>query len=408
MKKCLLSLLVVLLMIEGQLYGQTETYRVTFTQLYEGGKTCERTVTLPYTFTSGGGGFSGELQDIIREVTDIDQNQKIFLISNSYFYLTGGEGKATAIAEPDYSLTINRSFPGKAILTFFAYRQNEYDPDFLMRKENVLAFQLAITCTPVNNSHSISLAEGTEDASAWTIAPSTGEKGTQATVSYSGPHKVKRLKASRAWDGDLSKLSSDVSAEFPVATDGMTISGTLASDVLVSIVDGATVTLHDATIGATGDENFKWARIACEGDATIILSGENTVRGFQERYPAIHVLKGHTLTIKGEGSLVASGRNDCTAIGGGNGVGAGSIIIDGGTVTAIGGEGAPAIGSLEHKQYERVVVTDQVIRLTAIKGAGSEVTIGSCEGSEERVTIGGVEYPEGIRESPFIYPSSNE
>ena len=77
----------------------------------------------------------------------------------------------------------------------------------------------------------------------------------------------------------------------------------LAANVKVSIADGATVTLRDATINWVHSASCKWAGITCEGDATIILEGANTVKGFYEHYSGIYAPKGKTLTIKGQGSL---------------------------------------------------------------------------------------------------------
>ena len=80
----------------------------------------------------------------------------------------------------------------------------------------------------------------------------------------------------------------------------------------ISIADGATVTLDGVTINGENSLDYKWAGITCEGDATIILKdgSTNTVKGFYEDYPGIHVPSEMTLTIKGEtagtGSLEAS------------------------------------------------------------------------------------------------------
>ena len=170
--------------------------------------------------------------------------------------------------------------------------------------------------------------------------------------------------------------------------NGQVVCGSLirtddAHKVMVTIEDGATVTLDGVTIDgkAWNDRSTPWAGITCEGDASIILSkgSENAVTNFDTDYPAIFVPSGKTLTIGGKGSLTArntshddvgsgagigggyelscgnivitggsitaNGGSTSAAIGGGHGVSCGSIAISGGTVTATGGEGAAGIGS---------------------------------------------------------------
>ena len=66
------------------------------------------------------------------------------------------------------------------------------------------------------------------------------------------------------------------------AKNGETLTGTLTANVMISIADGATVTLDGATINGEKSSSYHWAGITCLGDATIILTGENTVKGFHE------------------------------------------------------------------------------------------------------------------------------
>ena len=133
---------------------------------------------------------------------------------------------------------------------------------------------------------------------------------------------------------DLSTVTTDT-----IVPNGWTVTGTLGSNVKISIADGATVTLNGATINGVHDWSYQWAGLNCIGDATIILSGDNTVKGFHGYHPGIHVPSGKTLTIQGTGSLDASS-NDIGAagIGGGWTLSCGNIIINGGTITAIGGD----------------------------------------------------------------------
>ena len=70
--------------------------------------------------------------------------------------------------------------------------------------------------------------------------------------------------------------------------------GTLAKNVKISIADGATVTLDGVNINGSGTwTSGDYAGLNCLGDATIILKDgtTNTVKGFHQYYPGIHILK---------------------------------------------------------------------------------------------------------------------
>ena len=143
----------------------------------------------------------------------------------------------------------------------------------------------------------------------------------------------------------LSALTGDYTAN-----NGETLKGTLAKNVKVSIADGATVTLDGVSINASGTwTSGNYAGINCAGNATIILSGTNTVKGFDDDYPGVYVPSGKTLTIDGTGSLNASTNGYGAGIGGDNygdyDGNCGNIIIKGGTITATGGNKGPGIGS---------------------------------------------------------------
>ena len=157
------------------------------------------------------------------------------------------------------------------------------------------------------------------------------------------------------WDGDLSKLTAQSTEAYATATDGMILTGTLAVNVKVSIADGATVTLKNASINAEGTwTSGDYAGLNCLGDATITLEADttNTVKGFKMTYPGIHVPSGKTLTINGTGALTVSPNTSGAGmsatgagIGGGVGLPCGNIVIAGGTITASTANHAAAIGS---------------------------------------------------------------
>ena len=158
---------------------------------------------------------------------------------------------------------------------------------------------------------------------------------------------------------DLSTLTADC-----VAQDNTTITGTMSGFYKVSIADGAIVTLRNVTINKQPesndgnivnfwDANYRWAGITCEGSATILLEGENTVKGFSNEFPGIHVPENKTLVIDGTGKLNATGggipSDDSYAtmsagIGGGYDLSCGNIRIRGGDITATAEHFAAGIG----------------------------------------------------------------
>ena len=133
--------------------------------------------------------------------------------------------------------------------------------------------------------------------------------------------------------------------------NGWKLTGTLDVEhypVKISIADGATVTLDSVTINGTSNNAYQWAGINCEGNATIILEGTSSVKGFHENWPGIYVPSGKTLSIKGEtagtDSLTASSNGYGAGIGGGYDISCGNIIIESGTITATGGQNGAGIG----------------------------------------------------------------
>ncbi len=164
------------------------------------------------------------------------------------------------------------------------------------------------------------------------------------------------------------------------AQNGETLTGTLASKVQISIADGATVILNGVNINGSGTwTTGNYAGITCEGDATIILSGTNTVKGFYEDYPGIYVPENKTVTIQGSGSLNASSNGSGAGIGGGIGFNCGNITITGGNITATGGNGRPGIGG-GTEACGNITITGGTITATggnAAAGIGGSNT-GSC------------------------------
>ena len=233
---------------------------------------------------------------------------------------------------------------------------------------------------------------------------------------------------------DLSKLTGDFEAE-----DGDVLTGTLGGNYYVSIADGATVTLDNAAINGVHNENYKWAGLTCKGTATIVLKGENNIKGFNVTYSGIFVPENKTLTIEGDGSLTASCGTDefngawAAGIGACSTINCGSIVIKGGNITAIGGDssagigGGPAgkcgnitisggtinasggdfsagIGGSTLSECGDITITNTVTSVTAMKGNGAPYSIGpGNEGICGTITIGGEDKGSGITDSPYTY-----
>ena len=189
---------------------------------------------------------------------------------------------------------------------------------------------------------------------------------------------------------DLSTVTSDITVQ-----DGYTLTGELKSNAKISIADKATVTLDGVTIGSTDSDNNSravlkraadsdsndWAGITCEGSATLVLkeSSENIITGFSSN-PGIFVAENMALTIKGKGSLKATGGEGAAGIGGGANEDAGNIVIISGIITATGGEGAAGIGSGKGGSVGSISI-DFSVTLTVEAGEGAN-SIGAGEGGE--------------------------
>ncbi len=210
----------------------------------------------------------------------------------------------------------------------------------------------------------------------------------------------------------LAFLSADYEAK-----DGETLTGTLASNVKISIADPVapatttTVTLKDVQINESGTwTSGNYAGITCAGNATINLEGTNTVKGFYEDYPGIYVPSGKTLTIMGSGSLTASSGMNSYGNGYGAGIGGGytdsnrncgNIDIKGGNITAIGGREAAGIGGGDEGSCGNITISGGTVEASCGEagagiGGGDEGTFGAITISGGTVNATGGKYGAGI------------
>ena len=158
------------------------------------------------------------------------------------------------------------------------------------------------------------------------------------------------------------------------AIDGDIMTGTTGYTVQIS--DGASVSLNDATFNGG---------IRCNGDATITLVGSNKTQGINHRAGIWVGVFEKTLTIKGKGSLEATGDEYAAGIGcslvanqvnGLTVVNCGNVVVEGGRITAKGGKNAAGIGmsavTTENGIY--YVVGDIAIKggtVNAVAGSGA-------------------------------------
>ena len=116
------------------------------------------------------------------------------------------------------------------------------------------------TVTVAEPTYTVSVKEGTEDAANWTITPAEATTpgvaaGTEVKATYGGTKRVKSVKAKKKANiVNLSTLEGDY-----VAQNGDVLTGTLEGSerpYKISIADGATVTLDNATLNGICGSGF--------------------------------------------------------------------------------------------------------------------------------------------------------
>ena len=201
-----------------------------------------------------------------------------------------------------------------------------------------------VTGAMAQTTYKVSVKEGTEDATNWTITPAeattTGvAAGTEVKATYGGTKKVKSVKAVKK-AAAVTTLNNTIKAwtagSYAVPAGGLTYSDaiTVSGDVTLTLTDGETLTLNKGISLASG------ATLTVQGNGTMNVNGTNgntssTVGGNHGTL----VLTSGTLTARGgNGGSVGDFEGD--AHGGNGGVAInGSVIVSGGTLTARGGNG---------------------------------------------------------------------
>ncbi len=136
---------------------------------------------------------------------------------------------------------------------------------------------------------------------------------------------------------DLSIIDNDYEAQ-----DGDILTDSLPDEQMITVANGAKITLKDVNI--TSETH---PCITLLGDATIVLEGTNYLKVIDASNACIEVPEGYTVTFEGSGSLDADASEAfySAAIGSSHRKNCGNIVINGGTITAKGPEGAAAIGT---------------------------------------------------------------
>ena len=168
---------------------------------------------------------------------------------------------------------------------------------------------------------------------------------------------------------------------------GDIVTGTGGVNTQLKIAADATVTLFNLTnTSIINSKSTSFPGIECLGDATIILAGENSVKGVWDK-AGIYVPEGKTLTILGEGTLTATA-NDGAGIGGNHSASCGNIVIEGGTINATGANHSAGIGSGYGGSCGDITISGSA-KVTAT-GGDEAAGIGSGHASQATNTCGAI------------------
>ena len=185
---------------------------------------------------------------------------------------------------------------------------------------------------------------------------------------------------------NLAALSGDY-----IAQNGDVLTGTLAGNYKISIAAGASVELKDVTINGGNNSSTNWAGLTCDGNATITITGTNTVKGFYYEYPGIQAGPiGKTLTISGTGSLTATGSSNAAGIGSGyNHASCGDITINDGILYASSSFSGAGIGSGSDNSSCGNIIINGGILYASSSFSGAGIGSGSANSSCGNIIING-------------------
>ena len=205
-----------------------------------------------------------------------------------------------------------------------------------------------------------------------------------------------------AYDNEVSINSGDVTV--PGGQHWLVTGSGKTELYTITLGDGATVTLSNVDIDSD-EQNLGKAPISCLGSATVILAdGTNNTLYGDDNCSALQAgPEGSTLTIQGAstGTLRANGGRCAAAIGGRNNSGnCGNIVIQGGTITAIGGgtsgTGAAGIGGDIGGNCGNITISGGNITAIGGYGIGGNYVSGAAIGAGGEKGCGDITIAGGI------------
>ena len=171
------------------------------------------------------------------------------------------------------------------------------------------------------------------------------------------------------------------------------LTGTLQTPIQIVTVPYITFTLRNATIEGVNKEQYDFPGMLIVGNGvTMILEGQNYIKGHYKMFPGIMVDDHSSLTIKGDGRLYAYSNGEGAGIGAGRSythytnfqqtehvdytLNCGNITIDGGEIYAVGAGTSPGIGACPYEYCGYVHITSNVKKVVATKGSNANYYIG--------------------------------
>lgn len=224
---------------------------------------------------------------------------------------------------------------------------------------------------------------------------------------------------------DITDLSQQLeNGTVTIPADGSYIISNIdstANNIVVPKGINAELTLDNVSIITASTALYAPIKVESGATLTLHLSGENTITSGAKSYAGIAVYANHatsdfsTLIIDGEGSLNVTGNQHAPAIGsnklsadGSTGI-SGKIIINGGTVNAVGGSGGAGIGA----SYNGVECCDIEINdgIVTAKGGAQAAGIGGsgrCSNGNISIKGGSVQASSGTLSMTYgIGPGSS-
>lgn len=313
---------------------------------------------------------ASSLSDVVIEYTSSDTN--VATVDN--------EGVVTAIAEGETAITATAT--GKSISG-----TKIFQPASVSYKVTVAKNSLPVTSITLNETKlikkpgdaavtltaTVAPDNATDKTVVWTSSNESVATVTDGVVNFKavGTATITATVTNGTADttDDQTATCNVVVASFDLSTltaaytahDGDVLTG--ETTYAISIPDGATIYLADATVNNT---------VECKGDATIVLIKE-TVSTISTSYTAIKAGPANTtLALSGEGTLNAtSGTGNFACIGSQFKEDAGNIVIKGGIINATAAGYAAAIGAGGSGTCQNITIEGGTVTARAgIFGAG--------------------------------------